>query len=78
MKARTLKQINKAIKKEVGDVVLCKSEGCFFVSSDDTDIGLKLSSLQTTSIYVCYINHQTISEWVSDVKKIYNEAKRTV
>lgn len=74
MKARTLKQINKAIQKELGNVILCKSEGCFFVSSDDIEIGLRLSSLPTTSIYVCCINHQTVNEWVEDVKKIYNEA----
>mgnify|MGYP003647637411 CR=1 FL=1 len=78
MKARTLKQINKAIRKEVGNVILCKSEGCFFVSSDNIEIGLILSSLPTTSIYVCCINHQTVSEWVSDVKNIYNESKRTI
>lgn len=78
MKARTLKQINKAIQKEVGNVILCKSEGCFYVSSDDKEIGLKLSSIPTTSIYVYCINHQTVNEWVADVKKIYNEAERTI
>jgi len=70
MKARTLKQVNKAIRKKVGNVILCKSEGCFFVSSDDYDIGLKLASLETTSIYVCYLNHQSVEEWVNDVRHI--------
>lgn len=78
MKARTLKQINKAIQKEVGNVILCKSEGCFFVSSDNDDIGLKLASLETTSIYVCHLNHQSVERWISDVKKIYNEIKRQI
>jgi hypothetical protein len=70
MKARTLKQVNKTIQKKVGNVILCKSEGCFFVSSDDNKIGLKLASLETTSIYVCHLNHQSVEEWVEDVRQI--------
>ena len=70
MKARTLKQLNKVIQKEVGNIILCKSEDCFFVSSDDNGIGLKLASLETTSIYVCYLNHQSVEEWVKDVRQI--------
>jgi hypothetical protein len=70
MIARTLKQVNKVIQKEVGNVILCKSEGCFFVSSDDDEIGLKLASLETTSIYVCYLNQQSVEEWVKDVRQI--------
>lgn len=70
MEARTLKQVNKAIQKKVGNVILCKSEGCFFVSSDDYEIGLKLASLETTSIYVCHLNHQSVEQWVEDIKQI--------
>lgn len=70
MKARTLKQVNKAIQKKIGNVILCKSEGCFFVSSDDDEIGLKLASLKSTSIYVCHLNHQSVEEWVEDVRQI--------
>tara|TARA_B100000497_G_scaffold17642_1_gene20835 strand:- start:178 stop:405 length:228 start_codon:yes stop_codon:yes gene_type:complete len=73
MKARTLKQVNKSIQKEVGNVILCKSEGCFFVTSDDNEVGLKLASLETTSIYICYLNQQSVEEWVKNVKQIvYN------
>ena len=70
MKARTLKQVNKAIQKKIGNVIICKSEGCFFVASDDNEIGLKLSSLETTSIYICHLNHQSVEEWVEDVRQI--------
>ena len=70
MIARTLKQVNKVIQKEVGNVILCKNEGYFFVSSDDDEIGLKLASLETTSIYVCYLNQQSVEEWVKDVRQI--------
>tara|TARA_Y100000389_G_scaffold138948_1_gene136697 strand:- start:4022 stop:4249 length:228 start_codon:yes stop_codon:yes gene_type:complete len=73
MKARTLKQVNESIQKEVGNVILCKSEGCFFVTSDDNEVGLKLASLETTSIYICYLNQQSVEEWVKNVKQIvYN------
>ena len=73
MKARTLKQVKKSIQKEVGNVILCKSEGCFFVTSDDNEVGLKLASLETTSIYICYLNQQSVEEWVKNVKQIvYN------
>ena len=70
MKARTLKQVNKAMQKEVGNVVLCKGEGYFYVSSDDAEIGLKLASLETTSIYVCHLNQQSVEEWVKDARQI--------
>ena len=70
MKARTLKQVNKAIQKKVGNVILCKSEGYFFVSSDDSEMGLNLASLETTSIYVCHLNHQSVEQWVEDVRQI--------
>tara|TARA_B100000768_G_C11021062_1_gene266114 strand:- start:12 stop:239 length:228 start_codon:yes stop_codon:yes gene_type:complete len=70
MRARTLKQVNKAIQKEVGNVILCKSEGYFFVTSNDDDIGLKLASLETTSIYVCHLNQQNLEDWIKDVRQI--------
>lgn len=70
VKARTLKQVNKAIQKEVGNVILCKGEGYFYASSDDNEIALKLASLKTTSIYVCHLNQQSVEEWVKDVRQI--------
>mgnify|MGYP003660978157 FL=1 len=70
MRARTLSQVNREIQKEIGNVYLCKGEGYFYVSSNDEKIGSSLSSLYTTSIYVCHLNQQTVSEWVKDVKLI--------
>jgi hypothetical protein len=70
MKARTLKQVNKEIQKKIGNIVLQKGKGYFYVSSDDNKIGLKLSSLYSTSIYVCHLNQQSMEDWVKDVREI--------
>lgn len=70
MKARTLKQVNKAIQREIGNYTLVKGKGYFYVTSEDQDKDLKLSSLFTTSIFCCSLNHQSVEEWVNDVKDI--------
>lgn len=68
--ARTLKQVNKAIQEKVGNVILRKGEGYFYVASDDYELGLKLASLEETSIYVCHLNQQSVEEWLRDVRYI--------
>ena len=74
MKARTLKQVNRAIQREVGNVTLCKGAGYFYVTSDDLSLDLKLQSQHSTSIYVCHINQQSVEAWVSDVRDIAKNA----
>ena len=73
MLARTLKQVNKSIKEQVGDVFLIKGKGYFYVSSDNDELALHLASLPSTSIYVCHINQQSVQDWVDDVKDIVGE-----
>jgi len=70
--AKTLKQVNQAIKKEIGNFELRKGNGYFYVISEDPNIGLKLASLFSTSIFVCHLKHQSIYEWMQDVKRITN------
>ena len=70
MKARTLNQVNKAIQRQLGNFTLQKGEGYFYLSSEDNELGLKLASLKSTSIYVCHLNHQSLEEWLKDVKGI--------
>ena len=74
MKARTLKQVNRAIQREVGNVTLCKGAGYFYVTSDDLSLDLKLQSQHSASIYVCHINQQSVEAWVSDVRDIAKNA----
>lgn len=70
MKARSLSQVNKAIQKQIGNVTLFKGEGYFYVWSEDQELGLKLAELESTSIYVRYLNQQSLEEWLEDVKRI--------
>jgi len=74
MMARTLKQVNRAIQKQVGNVSLCKGDGYFYVTSDDRSLDLKLQSQQSTSIYVCHLNQQSVEAWVADVRDIAEQA----
>jgi len=70
MEARTIKQVNKVIQKEVGNYNLVKGEGYFYVTSEDYDLSLNLSGLYTTSIYVCHLNQQSVEAWIKDVREI--------
>jgi hypothetical protein len=70
MKARTLKQVNSAIQREIGNVTLRKGAGYFYVSSDDLAIDLELQKQYNTSIYVCSLNQQSVEAWVADVRDI--------
>ena len=70
MKARTLKQLNKIIQEQIGDILLIKGKGYFYVTSEDEEIGLRLAGLDSTSIYVCHLNQQTVSQWIDDVRQI--------
>jgi len=76
MKARTLKQVNEAIRREVGNVTLCKGAGYFYVTSDDRSLDLKLQSQHSTSIYVCHLNQQSVEAWISDVRDIAEQVMR--
>jgi hypothetical protein len=72
--ARTLAQVNKALQKEIHpEIMIAKSEGCFYVTSDEEELGLKLSGLECTTIYVNSLNHLTVDEWVREVKRIFNQ-----
>jgi len=74
MKARTLKQVNEAIRREIGNVTLRKGAGYFYVTSDDRSLDLKLQSQHSTSIYVCHLNQQSVEAWVADVRDIAENA----
>ena len=76
MKARTLAQVNRAIQREVGNVTLRKGAGYFYVTSDDRSLDLKLQSQHSTSIYVCYLNQQSVEAWIADVRDIAEQALR--
>jgi hypothetical protein len=70
MKARTLAQVNRAIQKQVGNVMLRKGDGYFYVTSDDDQIDRALMAQYMTSIYVCHLNQQSVESWIADVQEI--------
>jgi len=76
MKARTLKQVNEAIQREVGNVTLCRGAGYFYVTSDDRSLDLKLQAMYSTSIYVCHLSQQSLEAWIADVRDIAEQAVR--
>lgn len=76
MEARTLNQVNKAIQSTIGNFSLLKGNGYFYVSSKDEKISLKLSSLYSTSIFVCYLNQQSLEDWLKDVQEIVSKIEK--
>lgn len=73
--ARSLKKVNAEIKKQIGNYTLRKGLGYFYVTSDNPIKDLKLSGLFTASIQVCHLNHQSIEQWLLDVKEIVSNSE---
>ena len=73
MRAKTLKQVNKAIQATIGNFLLVKGNGYFYVISNDDETSLKLWSLYSTSIYVCHLNQQSLEDWLKDVQQIVSK-----
>ena len=76
-KAKSLKKVNAEIQKQIGNYTLRKDYGYFYVTSDDPIKDLKLSGLYTASIWVCHLNHQTLEQWISDVKEIVSNIENS-
>jgi len=70
---KTLKKVNKKIKETIGDFRLVKGLGYFYVVSDDIALDLKLATLESTSIHVCHLTHQSLEDWLEDVREIVDK-----
>jgi len=69
--ARSLKQVNKAIQEQVGDFVLRKGPGYYYVGSDNFQNSMFCAGLHYTSIqYVSKLNQQSVDQWVDDVEEV--------
>ena len=73
MKALNIKQVNRHIQKQIGDVQLVKDKGYFYLTSEDEGIALYLASLYSTSIFVPHLKFQSVEEWVADVEDIMSD-----
>jgi len=67
----TLKQLNEVIKKEIDNRLdLVKGSGYFYLKSNDNDLGVYLSKLSSTSIYVYRVNDLALDIWLSDIRDV--------
>jgi len=62
----TLKKLNKEIKAVSPYLSLAKGDGYYYFYSDDKELGLFLSGLPTTGVYVYKLNQLTLDEWVKE------------
>ena len=71
----TRKKIAEAIKRKTGlDAEIHCSEGCcIFYSDIDDALGLKLAASSNSTIWVCYLNHLTVKEWVAEFEEVIND-----
>jgi hypothetical protein len=66
-----LPQIRKSIQKEVDPrLTLIRGKGYYYFASDDYELSLKLSSLETTSVYVYRISDLTKKQWIEEAQEI--------
>jgi hypothetical protein len=66
----TFNQVNEAIQKIYPHVILVQGRGYLYITSDDDKTALKIAGMYTTSIPVAKLNHQSIEQWVKDVKDL--------
>ncbi len=67
----TSKQISKAIEKKHGlkGIEIYSSDGCCkFYCDVNEDLGNCIIELDT--VYVCYLKHQTVDEWVKNFEEL--------
>ena len=57
------------------NVLLCKGNGYYWISSDDEDTWAFIDSLPETTIYVNSFNQQTPEQWVEDIKQLLKAEK---
>lgn len=71
----TRKAIAKAIKKKTGmDVEIdCSGGCCRFFSNKDDELSSRLAVSDMLPIWVCYLNHLTVSDWVAEFEEVIND-----
>lgn len=52
------------------DVLLCKGNGYFYITSDNADS--RVWGLAETSIYICNFHDQTPRQWLEDIQRLFN------
>ena len=57
-------------REGLGDILLCKDYGYFYITSDNEELANKISMLHSNAIYLNSFNQQSPEEWVEDIKYI--------
>ena len=60
-------------REGLGDILLCKGYGYFYITSDNEELANKISMLYSNSIYLNSFNQQSPEEWVEDIKYILRD-----
>lgn len=71
IKNRAFRRLMK--KAGLEDVELCKGNGYFYITSDDTETFNKILSLNEDMIYMNSFRQMTPAEWVEEIQRILNQ-----
>lgn len=74
--AVSITEVNKAIAAKFPGVFLVKGNGYYYIASDDDTMADKIAGLYTSSIGVCRITQQTVTQWVKDVEYLFEDRER--
>lgn len=55
------------------NVVLCKGNGYFYITSDDAEMFNKITNLPDDMIYMNSFRQMTPAEWVEEIKRLLNQ-----
>jgi hypothetical protein len=68
----TLAQVRSMIKKKYPKLDLARGQGqgYYYFFSDDDELGLKLVSLDTTSVYVYSVKQLTFADWMKEADEV--------
>lgn len=71
---RHISKVNSCVKRELGDMMkhinIVRGRGYYYVHSNDSATALRLANLPTTSIWVMWADHQSLQQWIEDVRKL--------
>ena len=68
------KAFRKAMQAEGLECIqLEKGNGYFYLWSTNMEIAIELASLESTSILCNAFKHQTIEQWIADIKSILEQ-----
>jgi hypothetical protein len=62
-------------REGLGDILLCKAYGYFYITSDNEELENKINMLHSNAIYLNSFNQQSPEEWVEDIKYLLRDTE---